>query len=170
MRLNQIELTCDWCGKVWMAEPSRRRPTFTTCSHECRAKAMAVYMKEKWGALTPEERTAWRAKLGKGDHAGQGLIDYHKGLRPDRVKKVIEMMSTPIGKTRAGGRYHVKGKSGKANPRLDGEEWMPKGTCTLIAAHHEMLKDDPERLTTAFMEKMCEVDCKCKIKKKEEKM
>lgn len=166
MRPNQVEMTCSYCGKVQMVEASRLRPVFNTCSHKCRAKMMSVFMKDRWESLNPEQRAAWKAKLGGGEHAGKGLSDYHKGLRPERVKKVIEMMSTPIAPTEAGGRWKVKGKSGKVNPRLDGEDWMPKGTCTLIAAHHEMLKHDPERLSTEFLEKICGVNCKCKIKKK----
>jgi hypothetical protein len=85
-------------------------------------------------------------------------------------------MSTPVEKTVPNQRYlgrsdrrirrgTDKNGVGKINPRLDGEVWLPRGTCTLIAAHHEMLKDDPERLTTAFMEEICGVDCKCKVKK-----
>jgi hypothetical protein len=128
-------------------------------------------MKEKWANLTPKERGVWKANLKKAaqDRGGNGFIQYYKKLRPAKVKKVIEMMNNPIESTQPGDRYTVKGKSKKANPRLDGGEWMPRGTCTLIAAHHEMLKHDPERLSTEFIEKMCGVDCKCKISKKREK-
>lgn len=134
---------------------------------------MRVFMKEKWANLTPKERGVWKANLKKAaqDSGGIGFIKYYKKLRPAKVKKVIEMMNNPIESTQPGGRYAVKGKSGKINPRFQGkgENWLPRGTCTLIAAHHEMLKHDPERLSTEFIEKMCGVDCKCKVSKKREK-
>jgi len=170
-----IEKTCDWCGKTdWVSPQRARRGTrYYTCSKKCKAKMQGKFMKEVWANLTPEARNAWEAHLrsawnadSRTHYTGQGLIDYHKALRPDRVKKVIEMMSAPTKAVGTKTRYANKGKANK-NPRLQGDEWLPRGTCTMIAAHHEMLKNDPERLTTEFMEEMCGVDCKCKINKEE---
>lgn len=135
---------------------------FQACSLKCKCNLMSNVMKEKWANLTPEQYSDWCAKLGKNNKGGRGFINYHKKLRPERVKRVIAAMTSPSG---IGVRNGCKGKSEKDNQRLHGDEWMPRGTCTLIAAHHEMLKDDPERLTTEFIEKLCNIDCKCKVKK-----
>lgn len=159
----KITKTCEWCGKTKSLLPSDAHgKVFFTCSPECRGKMMGKIMREKWEALTPEEHKAWSDKIGKNQN-GKGLIDYHKALRPARVSIVVQKMMNP--NTEKGDRNGNKGHSEKPNPRLDADEWMPRGTCTMIAAHHEMLKHDPERLTTEFMQKMCGVDCKCKVNK-----
>jgi hypothetical protein len=137
-------------------------------------------MKKKWASVTPEKREEWvHNMLNSHENSGQGFIDYYKKSRPERVKKVIELMTKPVEDVRPNQRYAGrrdkrirrgidKERVLKGNPRLDGKEWLPRGTCTMIAAHHEMLKHDDQRLTTEFMEEMCGVDCKCKIKKGEQ--
>lgn len=70
-------------------------------------------------------------------------------IRAKSVARVIEIMSTPFSKTTPHGRYSSKGKSGKNRDKT-----MPRGVDTLIAAHNEMMKDDPERLSTEFMIEM----------------
>jgi hypothetical protein len=158
--IEKIWITCDWCGKRKYLLPSCARGVqFQSCSVECRSKLTAKFMKEKWKNLTPEERIKWTTKINPENILGQGLIAYHKKLRPARVARVIEVMTAPVPKTYPHERNANKGESGKGN-RI--EEAMPRGTCTLIAAHHEMMKNDPERLSTEFMQKMCRVNCKCK--------
>jgi hypothetical protein len=132
---------------------------------------MGKFMKDKWANLLPSERVAWKEKMCGGGSGADNLIKYHNAKRPENVKKFVEMMSVPPDATIDGSkpvRYAVKGGSNKHNPRFDSDDWLPRGTCTMIAAHHEMMKDDPERLTTAFMEELCGVDCKCKLYKKKE--
>ncbi len=162
---------CDWCGKIIDVHQYRLKQKFVTCSKECKYNMLREYMQDKWDNLTPEQRDVWTSKLGAKDRANDGnsngLSAYHKSLRPARVKEVVEKMSQPAERTSPNGRNANKGQSGKYNPRTDPDHWLPRGTCTLIAAHHEMLKDDPERLSTDFMQKICRVNCGCRTKKEE---
>jgi len=165
----RITIICDWCGKtkeIYLKNSINTQ--FKACSASCKRHLMSKFMKDKWANLTQEEYEHWVDNQSDGHRGqeGKGLTDYHKSLRPAKVSKLIEMMKSPtkeVGSNKD--RYTAKGKGKTKNPRLTGDEWMPRGTCTVIAAHHEMLKDDPERLSTAFIQKMCRVDCKCKVNK-----
>jgi hypothetical protein len=164
-----ITFKCDCCGKEKTVPTWRYRgKLYHTCSDECRYKKLKEHMTKVWGELTPEKRKEWASKVGHGKGNGEGLRNYHRTMRPARVAKVIEIMTTPVGEIQPGERYQHRGVHTRYNPRFDKERYIPMGTCTLIAAHHELLKDDPERLSTEFMQKMCRVECKCKTKAPEE--
>ena len=167
----KIPYTCDWCGKIKMIPPSSANGTvFHACSNKCKYKLLSKTHKDWWKNLTPEQRNLIKIHMSENNHQqGEGLIEWHRALRPARVKKIIEIMSTPPIPVTPKERYAHRGR-GHRNPRRDFVEELPRGTCTMIAAHHEMLKNDPERLSTEFMEKMCRVNCKCKRTKEEEQV
>lgn len=155
-KAEHVTFTCDYCGKE-KTVPKRdfRGKCFHTCSIKCKHGMMGIYMNMKWENLPPKKRDEWLARIRKN---GRGLIAYHKALRPEKVAKVIKYMENIRPATRNQIKGHAAGRLGVGG--------IPTGVCTLIAAHHEMLKDDPERLSTEFMEKICGVDCKCKVKRK----
>ena len=43
--------------------------------------------------------------------------------------------------------------------RLKLEESKNKSACNIIHAHHDLLKDDPDHLTTEFLQKIIKIDC-----------
>jgi hypothetical protein len=160
---------CDWCGKEkeLRITDANNGKVFFTCSRSCRGHMVGLMAKERWANYTPEQRKALVEKMHVGNsYTGEALVEYHRSQRPDRVAKFIMMTSAqtriPKRKTSQGAYVHSKPAT---NPRLHADEWLPRGTCTVIAAHHEMLKDDPDRLTTDFMEKMCGVKCRCRVGK-----
>lgn len=54
--------------------------------------------------------------------------------------------------------YEYAMKGTEAAPKVNLAE-LPKSTCTILKAHNEMLKNDPERLTTGFLQKLIGVKC-----------
>ena len=161
----KIPYTCEWCGKTKLIYRSEANgTTFQACSVECRRNLQSVYHKKWWANLTPEERVSVT------QHAGnpKGLIEYHRKRRPLKIKKILELMQTPVEGTKPHERNLGRGE--KYNPRLHKQGSSHVfGTCAVISAHHELLKDDPERLSTEFMQKICKVNCKCKKDKEETK-
>jgi len=90
-----------------------------------------------------------RAGIVVGENVKQsGLAVYHVRMRPMRVAGVIEIMSIPPDRIMPNDRYVCRHK----NLRIIHK--MPMGVCTQIMAHHEMLKHDPDRLSTEFIQKM----------------
>jgi len=135
-----------------------------TCSKECKHALIGVVLKEKWAKATPEQRAAHGQKTGVNQN-GNSLIEYHKALRPARVKRVLEYFNTPTDRSEFPRNARIReGTKGVTNRYNEG---IPMGACTIIAAHHELLKNDPERLSTAFLEDMCGVKCKCKPRREE---
>jgi hypothetical protein len=168
-RLQQIKtvtFACEWCGKEHtVAHSEYEGKKFHTCSKECQYAFVSVYLKEKWAQRTPEERKEHGKKTGCGNQHGKGLIDYHKALRPERVERVLVYFNTPTDRDEFPRNIRLMSGTKGATNRY--AEAIPMGACTMIAAHHELMKDDPERLTTAFMEEMCGVKCKCKARREE---
>jgi hypothetical protein len=164
----KIPYTCDWCGKVkWIHPSNANGVVFHACSDACKHELTRKRHKEWWENLSPERRAEVTSH--SGGNNGKGLSDYHKSLRPERVKQVIDVMGTPPIPITPENRFSRKGR-GNRNPRVTdarGHQNLPRGTCTILAAHHEMMKDDPERLSTEFMQKICNVNCKCKVKEAE---
>lgn len=158
MQSNKVIVTCDLCGKSFSVQrkTALRESNFHACPGECRNTLRSVYAKAAWAALTPEEREN-RLII---NNSAKGLRDYHKSLRPERVEKVVKFMSEPPKKMPARYRYTTTGVN---HSRYDAE--IPQGVCTILAAHHEMLKDDPERLSTEFMQDIIGTNCQCKTKK-----
>lgn len=159
-QIKTITFNCAWCGKVKtvsMHDYEGRK--YHTCSKVCQYALMGVVLKEKWAKATPEQRAAHGKKTGA-NQDGRGLIAYHKALRPARVKRVLEYFNTPTDRDEFP--RNVRTREGTKGATNRYNEGIPMGACTIIAAHHELLKDDPERLSTAFLEDMCGVKCKCK--------
>jgi len=103
---------------------------------------MQLLKSESWLMLSEREIIMDTTRM------GSGLTEYHNRMRPMRVAGVIEIMSIPPKKIMPNDRYVCRHK----NLRITHK--MPMGVCTQIVAHHEMMKDDPERLTTEFIRKM----------------
>jgi len=100
---------------------------------EARERQSAV-LKEAWSR--PEVRERHAQKSG-----------YHKMVSLDIVNRVIEIMSDDPVKLL--GRNTLRRGCDKSQRFV---RFMPMGVCTLMRAHREMLKDDPERLSTEFMQ------------------
>ena len=49
------------------------------------------------------------------------------------------------------------------HPRKTKEEKIKIETCEILKEHKEIMKDDPERLTTSFLKKIIHVDCSGKL-------
>ena len=81
------------------------------------------------------------------------LSQYYRKLRKKTLPAAIEFYTTPIPEKPS--EQHIKNARQCRAKRAD----IPRGVCTLIQAHHEALKDDPERLTTDFMEEIIGVKC-----------
>ena len=97
---------------------------------------MSARLKEAWSRPEVRERHAQRS-------------GYHGMVSLDKVNRVIEIMSDDPVKSL--GRNTLRHECGR-NQRY--VRSMPMGVCTLMRAHREMLKDDPERLSTGFMQSM----------------
>jgi hypothetical protein len=160
-----VTFICDFCGKEkTVRKGDFHGKVFHTCSKSCQYALLGDYLKQKWALLTPgqqKERIDKIQSKNGGSGGNTALVEYHKKKRPERVAKALEIMTTPVPKTPKSfiERYAIRGKSNKkirkGNPSAG-------GVCATIEAHHEMLKNDPERLSTEFIQtivgKKCDTD------------
>lgn len=133
-------------------------------SEQIRRIKQANSMREHWASKTPEDREIWISRMKEGrdpdnHNNANGLIEYHNLMRPERVAKAVEFLKEPpagVDRNARKGSNHNRQEAGISN-----------GVCVLLAAHHELLKDDPERLSTEFLEGLIGIKCQCKMRRNE---
>ena len=76
------------------------------------------------------------------------LSKYHRGKRSEKLPRYIKVLQD--GRT-------IKRSSREIN-----------GPCIMLMAHHEMLKDDPEHLTTQFLKELTGIKCHCGLRHRDQ--
>lgn len=106
--------------------------------------------KEKWANLTPEQRKQWTDNINESHHCdGQGFIDYWA----DHNEKMLAHTVNAI-------QNHKGGIS--VTERIDMK--ISQSPCVLLKAHAIIMKDDPERLTTDFLQNLIGRKCRTNVK------
>jgi hypothetical protein len=96
---------------------------------------------------------------------GDDKTKYHAECKVCSAKATAERLKNPINRKK----YNESNKIRNAKARR--EQGIPerapgtgnlrwKGACTIIKKHHETMKDDPERLSTEFIQNLMGRKCK----------
>lgn len=92
--------------------------------------------KTAWSKSTEDERKTVVKQRGLINANGyKNLMNYHDSMRPKRVERILSEIALGV------------------RPHLS-------GTCAILTAHSQLLKDDPDKLTTEFLQNLIQSNCK----------
>lgn len=143
----KITKVCECCGKEkTLYESEYHGKVFFTCSKECQYIMQSRNGKEKWANLSPKKRAEWINKI-TSSHAcdGQGFIDYWAEHNEKMLINTINALKNHKGGISVHDRHNLK---------------ISQSPCVLLRAHAIVMKDDPERLTTDFMQHLIGRKCR----------
>lgn len=142
----KIVKKCDCCGKEKLIYPSEvTGKIFFTCSKECRYVMVGRNNKRIWANLTPEQRKDCILKLNHNPNNGKGFSSYWETHNIKMLNHTVTAIKNHNGMIGVQDRINLK---------------ISQSPCVLLKAHAILLKDDPERLTTAFCQTLMGIKCK----------
>ncbi len=142
----RVVKVCDCCGKEKeVYEKDINGILFFTCSDKCKIIMLGRHNKKLWENLTPEERERRICKLNSAPkNNGKGLTEFWKVHNEKMLDHTVKIMKEHKGIVSVKERADLKLSQ---SPRV------------LLKAHAEVMKNDPERLTTEFCKNLMGIKC-----------
>lgn len=143
----KVTRVCECCGKEKTLYPSEiNGKVFFTCSKECKHIMLGRNNKKMWAEMSPQKRAEWIDKINYGHSCdGQGFIDYWAVHNEKMLEHTVNAIKNHTGGIQVKERINMK---------------LSQSPCVLLKAHAIIMKDDPERLQTSFIQELIGIRCR----------
>jgi hypothetical protein len=118
---------CDWCGKMIQRSGSytkEKKKKYIACKPECQKKLSQVFQSKEWLDLSEKEKNLFK----------YGVRTWYEKQEEASMLKAKKYF-----------------KVAKPSQMAKAKRHVPKKSSTILKAHDEAMKDDPERLSSTFI-------------------